>query len=249
MSASPTRQGLNPDDPSHSGQAASHLERPSAPLEPKSGIDLILGVQPKLWAELLTLAFAREGDVRVLQSVADEDELAEAADRHKGAVILLDYEALGPGCEGVIARMRRIGPSLRVLVLARRSGDETVSSVLRAGAVGLVGKQSGFTTLLAAVRAVAAGEVWAQRQVTARLIQQMAFPQRTMADGSASLTRREWELVDAIRQGGANREIALALGISEKTVKTHLTNIFLKTGVHSRFALARWAQEQIHPKS
>ena len=69
------------------------------------------------------------------------------------------------------------------------------------------------------------------------------------AGAGPPLTRRELEVLDGITRGLRNREIALLLGVSEKTVKTHLNNIFAKTQVRGRFALALWAQGQVQPKT
>jgi len=162
---------------------------------------------------------------------------------------LLDYEGLGPNAEGLVSRLRRLAPRVRVLVLARRSGAQTVVSLLRAGAAGLIGKDVDLSVLLNAVRAVAAGEVWADRKAAAEALDQLAAPVRTESEGQVALTRREWEVVEGIGRGLRNRDIARALGISEKTVKTHLNHIFSKLRVESRFALALWAQAGVQPKA
>ena len=212
-------------------------------------VRLAFAVYPPLWGELLAHSLSRESWVEVVGRAAGEDELRQLTAEHAPDVIMLDYEGLGPNSEGVIARLRRLAPKVRILVLARRSGEETVVSVLRAGAAGLVGKGTDIGTLLNAVRAVAAGEVWANRRVAAQAIEQLAQPARPEPDGRIVLTRREWEVVEAIGRGLRNREIAHSLGISEKTVKTHLNHIFSKLRVESRFALALWAQGELQPKA
>jgi DNA-binding NarL/FixJ family response regulator len=74
----------------------------------------------------------------------------------------------------IIARLRRMKPEIRILVIATRSSDENVESVLRAGASGLVGKQLDFQTLLRAIRSVAAGEIWANRRATALTLEHLS---------------------------------------------------------------------------
>jgi DNA-binding NarL/FixJ family response regulator len=160
-------------------------------------------------------------------------------------VILLDYEGLGPNVEGIVSRLRRLAPQARVLVLARRSGEDTVVGLLRAGAFGLIGKSVEFRVLLNAVRAVASGELWANRRVTAQAIQRLAAPVNTEPDGRVRLTRREWEVIEAVGRGLRNRAIGRTLGISDKTVKSHLNHIFTKLHVQSRFTLALWAQGEL----
>ncbi len=212
-------------------------------------VRVAVAVYPPLWGELLAHSLSQETWVEVVGRAAGEDELRQLTSEHAPDVILLDYEGLGPNSEGVISRLRRLAPTVRVVVLARRSGEDTVVSVLRAGAAGLVGKGTDIGTLLNAVRAVAAGEVWANRRVAAQAIEQLAAPSRPEPDGRVSLTRREWEVVEAIGRGLRNRDIAHSLGISEKTVKTHLNHIFSKLRIESRFALALWAQGELQPKT
>jgi DNA-binding NarL/FixJ family response regulator len=212
-------------------------------------VRLMLAIYPPMWGELLAQILGREEWIDVVGRAGDEDELRRVAAEAKPEVIILDYEGLGPNAEGVVSRLRRLVPRVRVLVLARRSGEETVVLLLRAGAAGLVGKSDPLTTLLSAVRAVTSGEVWANRRAAAQAIEQLAAPVPVETDGRANLTRREWEVVEGVGRGMRNRDIARSLGISEKTVKTHLNHIFSKLHFESRFALALWAQGELQPKA
>ncbi len=215
-----------------------------------AAVSVVVAVQPPLWAELLGLLLEREPGISVLGTATNEEEVLGLTETSPEAVVLLDFEAFGPNTAGVIARVHRSASRARVLVLARRSGEETVTAVLRAGAAGLVGKQMAYKTIVTAIRAAAVGEVWANRWVTARVISQLIGTGRAEAQGDAPLlTRREWDVVDAISRGLRSREIALELGISPKTVKSHLSNIFVKTQLKGRFALALWAQGQTAQKT
>jgi DNA-binding NarL/FixJ family response regulator len=215
-----------------------------------AAVQVVVAVQPPLWAELLGMRLEREAGIVVLGTATTEEEALALTEASPEAVVLLDFEAFGQNTTGVIARVHRSAPRARVLVLARRCGEETVTAVLRAGAAGLVGKQMAYKTVLAAIRAAAVGEVWANRWVTAHVISQLIATGHAETDGDAPLlTRREWDVVNAISRGLRSREIALELGISPKTVKSHLSNIFAKTQVKGRFALALWAQGQIGPKT
>lgn len=204
---------------------------------------VVVAIAPPLWAELLAGALATVPGIEVCACPTDEESLLAAATAEAHPVILLDYEAWGPGTESVLGRVRRENPGARVLVLARRAGDDVVVSVLRAGATGLVGKDRPFAVVVAALRAVAAGEAWANRTATASALRQLARPDRSAGAGRSLLTRRETDVLDSVCDGLRNREIATSLGISEKTVKTHLASLFLKVGVTSRLALARWARQ------
>lgn len=213
-------------------------------------ISIVVAVQPALWAELLGIVLGREPGFKVLGGATGEDEILAITARDPNSVVLFDFEALGPNGAGVIARIHRAAPQARVLVLARRSGEETVTAVLRAGAAGLVGKHMAYKTVLDAIRAAAVGEVWANRWTTAQVISQLIATSRPEpGDDSSTLTRREWEVVNAVGRGLRSREIALELGISPKTVKSHLSNIFVKTQLKGRFALALWAQGHLPQKT
>lgn len=208
---------------------------------------VVVAVKPPLWSELLSGALGGVPGLDVVGCVGDEDELVEMVAAAGSPVVLLDYEAWGPGTEGVIGRVRRENPRARVLVLARRGGDDVVVGVLRAGATGLVGKDRPFATVVAAIRAVASGEAWANRTATARALHQLASPCGHARAGLDLLTRRERDVLDGVCHGQRNREIASALGISEKTVKTHLASLFGKAHVSSRMALAVWARQAEAP--
>lgn len=210
---------------------------------------LVIATRPVLWGEVLQLLFEQEDDLSVIARAQTEDELTEALTANPPKLVLFDYESLGPGAEGAIARLRRTFPLVRILVLASRSSEDTVVAVLRAGAAGLVPKQADYQTLVTAIRAVGAGQTWANRRVTARALSELASPFRPTALDDVQLTRRELEVVDGVCRGLRNRQIAVTLGISEKTVKSHLNSIFGKIGVHSRTALARWAMDQLGPRT
>ena len=149
----------------------------------------------------------------------------------------------------MIARLRRAVPGTRYLVLATRSGPETVERVLRAGAAGLVGKELDFDTVARAIRAVAEGEIWANRLVTAKALEYLSGLPTYGSQPDRHLTRREAEIASEVSLGLRNKEIAGKLRISEKTVRTHLNNIFRKLHLNSRIDLALLQRDRHQPKS
>jgi len=201
-------------------------------------IRVLVATPPALWSEVLSLLLERERDLRVVGRAQDENQLRETASRYQPHLILFDYEAFQPDSRGIISRLRQAVPNARTVVLASESDDETTISVLRGGALGLVAKQAGYPALLAAVRAVAAGEFWANRRVAALALDQMVPPAIRRPKLPSQLTRREREVVEGVGRGLRNCEIAQSLGISERTVKSHLNNIFSKKRVSSRYALS-----------
>jgi DNA-binding NarL/FixJ family response regulator len=201
-------------------------------------IRLAIATQPALLRDLLSRLLGQEGDLEVVGVAHDEDRIVEVIHEETPALLLFDYEALGPNSESIIGRLRRVAPRLRILVMATRSADENVERALRAGACGLVGKQLDFDTLLRAVRAVAAGEIWANRRAQALTLEHLTDFGAGAAEPEGQLTKREQQIADGVARGLRNKEIARQLNISEKTVKSHLNNIFQKLGLEGRFALA-----------
>jgi len=98
--------------------------------------------------------------------------------------------------------------------------------------------------LVKALKAVAGGEIWANRLATAQAFERLASSDGERTSVRGALTRRESDIVADVLRGLRNKEIARQLSISEKTVKSHLNNIFRKLGIESRTALALFALEQ-----
>lgn len=209
---------------------------------------IVIAARPALVCECLSLALESVPGLEVAGHARDEDEARRLVKQVRPTVLLFDYEGLGPSAERAIRRLRRIARGMRILVLATRASDETVERVLRAGASGLVGKQQTFVTLVRAIRAVVVGELWANRRATAHLVEHLAGESERGESAADRLTPREWEITDAVGQGLRNKEVARILRISEKTVKSHLNNIFRKLHVDNRFAVGLYSRE-LGPKS
>ena len=118
-------------------------------------LDLAIAIRPALLRDVLTRLLETVPDVRVVGYGESEDQIRKVIRKVRPGVLLFDYEAMGPNGESIISRLRRAAPKTRILVIARRSGEETIEQVLRAGASGLVGKEAEFATLVQAIHAVA----------------------------------------------------------------------------------------------
>jgi len=226
------------------GKSAASLD-----VAAEKGLRLVVAAQPALICEVLAGQLNRERSLQVVAQASGEDQIVRVLSKEKPRVLLFDYEGLGPNAESVISRLRRLAPTTRILVLATRSSQETVERVLRVGASGLVGKQLEFATLVRAIHAVAKGELWANRRATADFVEHMTESSGRVAALDGELTSREWEIVDGVGRGLRNKEIAHRLDISEKTVKSHLNNIFRKLRVDNRFAAGMYALERNQPKT
>jgi DNA-binding NarL/FixJ family response regulator len=226
-----------------SGRGGARGDPAAAPL--RFGV----AARPALIREALSCAVSAEPGFQFVGDASDENGIRDLLRNRKPRVLLFDFEALGPNAEVMIARLRKEAPATRFLVLATRSGPETVERVLRAGASGLVGKELDLETVFRAIRSVAGGEVWANRLVTAQALEYLSglseFGVARTSPVNGHLTRREGEIVHEVGLGLRNKEIAAKLRISEKTVHTHLNNIFRKLQMGNRIALALFARELI----
>ena len=221
-----------------SGPASRPAGKTSARAAPGRAhpLAILIAARPALYREILSRQLASEPDLGIAGQARDEETILAVLSKKSPTVLLLDYEGFGPNTESLIPKLRRASPSTRILLLATRSDDETAERMLRIGAVGLVAKQRGFEVLVRAIRAVARGELWAERHVTSRAIERLvdSSPRDAFAE---RLTAREFEIAEAVGRGLRNKEIARRLQIKEKTVKSHLNNIFRKLHVDNRFAV------------
>lgn len=169
-----------------------------------------------------------QDDLTVVGEAEDGDSAVETAQRCQPDVILLDLRM--PGSDGVAAlrELRRQGSAARVLIITSFTEPSTVLPAVRAGAAGYVYKDIDPPALAAAIRAVYAGHVLLHPDVVGLLATGEA-----RAD-VALLTARERDVLAELARGRSNREIARVFGVSEKTIKTHVSAILRKLCVQDR---------------
>jgi DNA-binding NarL/FixJ family response regulator len=152
----------------------------------------------------------------------------------------------GPDIFSVIASIRAAHPELPIIVMSHASGQEAILRVLMLGAKGFLHEASTPGQFEKAVRMVAAGSLWAPRRVQADLIHRLLTTlesQRAAQVSSVSFTGREQQVLNLLLDGNSNREIAKALKIEERTVKSYVTKLMQKMGVKNRTALTMRAQD------
>ncbi|WP_051872045.1 response regulator [Streptomyces sclerotialus] len=180
-----------------------------------------------------------QDDIEVVGEAADGEEGVAAAERLHPDVVLMDVKM--PGMDGVEALrlLREQHNPARVLIVTSFTEQRTVIPALRAGAAGYVYKDIDPDALAGAIRSVHAGHVLLQPEVADALLSQEDAGNGQGRGGS--LTDREREVLALIADGRSNREIARALVLSEKTVKTHVSNILMKLDLADRTQAALWA--------
>ncbi|MEV6009086.1 response regulator transcription factor [Streptomyces sp. NPDC051976] len=180
-----------------------------------------------------------QGDIEVVGEAGDGEEGFARAQELRPDVILMDVKM--PGVDGIEALrlLRDAENPARVLIVTSFTEQRTVVPALRAGAAGYVYKDVDPVALADAIRSVHAGHVLLQPEVAGALLSQELH---TTGQGRGNaLTEREREVLTLIADGRSNREIARALVLSEKTVKTHVSNILMKLDLADRTQAALWA--------
>ncbi len=153
----------------------------------------------------------------------------------------------GPDIFSVIASIRSAHPELPIIVMSHASGQEAILRVLMLGAKGFLHEASTPGQFEKAIRMVAAGSLWAPRRVQADLIHRLLTTlesQRAAQASGVSFTTREQQVLNLLLDGNSNREIAKALKIEERTVKSYVTKLMQKMGVKNRTALTMRAQDR-----
>jgi len=174
------------------------------------------------------VAALEKRDFAIAGAFGSAEELFEA--QMTADVVLLDLEL--PGLSGVEAIPR---VAARVLVLTAYANDEQIDAVLRAGARGYLLKGATIDEIDRAIRAIAAGDTYIDPRVASRVIALSRAPR---------LSPREREVLQLVANGRSNKEIATELGITERTVKFHVTAIFNKLGAENRAQAVTLAHER-----
>lgn len=180
------------------------------------------------------------GDIEIVASAADGAAALDVIGTELPDVVVMDLSM--PNMDGVEAT-RRVSeefPSSRVLVLTSFSDHTRIMDALSAGADGYLLKHSDPEEIAAAIRSVHLGDSPLDPKVARALLES----RRTKA-AEPTLTDREREVLDLVRHGLANKQIARRLGISERTVKAHLTSVYSSLGVSDRTQAALWAAEHL----
>ncbi len=202
----------------------------------------------------------RKGLRLMLEEASEEIELVgDASDGHVAValveqrqpdVVLMDIRM--PGLDGIAAlkRIRTTWPQVAVIILTTYDEDDLLIRGLRAGACGYLLKDTSLDTLLHVIHTAASGEMVLQPDIMARVLSHTTLTEPTSTHAAhesatyGELSKREREVLAGVARGERSKEIAARLGITERTVRAYLTNIYIKLNVDSRSSAVAVAVER-----
>lgn len=189
----------------------------------------------------LRFMLEQRSDIEVVSECGDGEQAIKCATDLLPDVMLLDL--LMPRMDGITAirEIKRLTPSVQIIVLTSYYEDEHIFRAIKAGALSYLLKDSSAQELVEAVRAAARGESKLHPMVAARVLREIHHREHTPL---GDLTPRELEVLTCVARGRSNHEIAVELVISEPTVRTHVTNILSKLHLADRTQAAIFALQK-----
>ena len=183
----------------------------------------------------------RQGDIEVVAEASNGREAVEKVRQFQPNLVLMDVAM--PEMNGLEAtrQIKEEFPDIKVLILTQHDNREYVAPLLQAGASGYVLKRSGGREVVTAIRQVCNEGVFLEPSITRQVLEEYSIS--SVEETPPHLTGRELDVLRFLVQGRSNKEIALILRISPKTVSVHRSNLMLKLNVRNSIELFRYADE------
>lgn len=201
-------------------------------------IKVVIADDHALFREMLRLTMRREGSIKIVGEAANWRQTIDVISDLKPDIVLLDSTM--PEMDGIetLPAIREKSLKTKALMIKANKNEAVIFKALKEGAKGYLSKDVSISDLIKAIKAVHIGELWVERKLMARFFDREAIAD-SKEEGRAGrpkkvLTPREKEVLCILTTGCTNKEIAQALFISDKTVKSHLNSIFKKLDVTRR---------------
>lgn len=204
---------------------------------PRRTIRVLIADDHKTFSDALKTTIDLEKGLKVTGVVNDGRDAVEIAGKDHPDVVLIDVEM--PGMDGIAAtrEIKIANPETQVVILSAHEDDTLVARAVEAGATGYLSKLQPVADVASAIRAAAKGEALIPPDEVRRILRHLRSRREEDASARARvnrLTGRETQILQLMADGNPTEDIASALNISRHTLRTHVQNILMKLGVHSK---------------
>jgi DNA-binding NarL/FixJ family response regulator len=207
-------------------------------------VRVLIADDHRMFREALRLVLSAEPGIEVVGEAGTSDETMQLVSSVKADVLLLDLSMPGGGGIGVLNKLASLQSRIYPIVVTASTDRQEIVQAIRLGARGVVVKDAPSEILVKSIRQVAAGDRWIGHERVGEVLESLRGgrkPAQASRRPIESLTKRERDIVSAVLQGATNKDVSRQFGLSESTVKNHLTHIFDKLGVANRLELALFA--------
>jgi len=208
-------------------------------------ISVVIADDHGLFREMLRLVLRRKGNIKIVGEAANGRETLDVISNLKPDIVLLNGTMPEMNGIQVLPSIREKSLKTKALMITDNKDEAVIFKALKGGAKGYLSKDVSISDLIKAIQAVHKGELWIERKLMARFFEGEAIA-NSRGEGRAErpkkvLTSRKKKVLRILTTGCTNKEIAQALFISEKTVKSHLNSIFRKLDVARRLQAILYA--------
>jgi DNA-binding NarL/FixJ family response regulator len=212
-------------------------------------ISVVIADDHRLFREGLRLILAQEESITVVGEAANGLQTISVISDLKPDVVLLDIKMPDKSGIEILPAIRKNSPMTKPLMLTGIVDEKTILMALKAGAKGYISKDAGVSDLIKAIEIVHRGELWVEHKLISKFFTEEESTVSSEVEDQpkkvkGELSQRELEVLRCLTTGCTNKELALALFISEKTVKSHLNSIFRKLNITGRLQAILYALHQ-----
>lgn len=208
-------------------------------------IRVVIAIYPTLLRETLLQSLRQEEGIEIVGEAVNSLQTIDTISNLKPDIVLLDTSLPNMNDIKIIPAIREKSKKTKVLVFSKSRNESVIFKALKSGAKGYVSQDVSIEVLIKAIQKVYKGELWVERKLMARFfdgeVSADSQGEGTSKEPNELLTPREKEILRLLATGRRNKEIAKALFISEKTVKSHLNSIFRKIKVTRRLKAILYA--------
>ena len=191
----------------------------------------------------LRALLSADSELNVVGEAADSLEVMQLAAKLHPDLILLDITMPQESGIRIAQRLKEAHPDIKVLFLTMHEDEALLHEALRSGAAGYVIKRAEEAEILRAIHAASRGDIYVHPAMTRALLHQPVTTEHRRGAPAHPLTRREIDVLRLLAKGNTNRQIAVHLALSMRTVENHRANLMGKLGVASRVELVNYAEE------